>query len=99
MWRPHWGWMFATIVAIGVLQPLKAARTSEGPQPRLALPKVVTEAIMLLGWSGDEVPPIVIVDRKPPDATESVEAWVRFNDDGTAMRVIYVRTDSDVYRE
>ncbi len=54
---------------------------------------------MLLGWSGDAVPPIVMVDNKPPDATEAVEAWVRFNDDGSAMQVIYVRTDTDVYRE
>src|SRR5262245_16457587 len=73
---------------------------SEGPQPLVPqLPRVVTEAIMLLGWSGDEVPPIVMVDRKPSDAAETVEAWVRFNDDGSAMPVIYVRTDTDVYRE
>ncbi len=55
---------------------------------------------MMLGWSGDDVPSIVVVDRKPPDATATVEAWVRFDDEnGRAMPVIYVRTDTDLYRE
>ena len=53
----------------------------------------------LLGWSRDDVPRIVMVDRKTPDATATVEAWVRFADDGAAMPVIYVRTDTDIYRE
>ena len=53
---------------------------------------------MLLGWFGDDVPHIELVDRRPPDANAIAEAWVRFDDDGSAVPIIYVATDSEVYR-
>jgi hypothetical protein len=54
---------------------------------------------MLLGWYGDDLPRIEVVDRKPSDATGFVEGWVRYNEDGSAIPVIYVRTDTKVYRD
>jgi hypothetical protein len=54
---------------------------------------------MLLGWYGDDLPRIEVVDRKPADATGTVEGWVRFNENGSAIPVIYVRADTEVYRD
>ena len=61
-------------------------------------PGPVAEAVTLLGWFGDDVPRIELAARRPPDASPTAEAWVRFNVDGSAMPVIYVATDSSVYR-
>jgi hypothetical protein len=54
---------------------------------------------MLLGWSGNDVPPIMMVSQRPSDGSATAEAWVRFDLGGHAMPVIYVRTDTDVYLE
>jgi hypothetical protein len=98
MGRAQRGWVLAAIVTVRVAQPIQAA--SEGLEAPVAqLPTVIADAIMMLGWYGDDVPSIVVVDRKPPEATATVEAWVRFSENGRAMPVIYVRTDTDLYRD
>ena len=65
--------------------------------PRVRTP--VAEAVTLLGWYGDDVPRIELVAVKPPDASATAEAWVRFNSDGSAVPIIYVAIDSNVYRD
>jgi hypothetical protein len=96
----RFGWGLVTVAAMRVVDPLQAAGARDGHAVvDIQLPSPVTHAIMLLGWSGADVPHIVVVDRKPPDATDTVEAWVRFDTEGQAMPVIYVRTDSDIYRD
>jgi hypothetical protein len=87
-------------VVIGGVGPTAAAQAphSQARGTKVQLPAPLTTAIMLLGWFDDAVPRIEIVGTKPPDATATVEAWVRFNADGSAMPIIYVRTDTDVYR-
>ena len=97
MGRTRWLFVIAAVALI-VAQRLQAACVfSRLVGPDAALPKAVTDAIMLLGWSGDDVPPIVMVAQRPADAGPTAEAWVRFDQDGHAMPVIYVRTDTDVY--
>jgi hypothetical protein len=86
--RARQGWGLAAILAVSVPQ------VTDGQ-----LPKPLTDALTLLGWSGGDVPRIVVVDQRPPDATVSVDAWVRFDTEGRAMPVIYVRTDTDLYRD
>jgi hypothetical protein len=98
MRRAQRGWGLAAIVAMTVAQPL-AATSNRHLGNEGQLPKPLTDAITLLGWSGSDVPRIVVVDRPPPDATVTVEAWVRFDTEGRAMPVIYVRTDTDLYRD
>jgi hypothetical protein len=58
----------------------------------------VADAVMLLGWRGADLPRIELVATRPPDGTETGEGFVRFNEDGSAMPVVYVRTDTEVYR-
>jgi hypothetical protein len=63
------------------------------------LPAPVAEAVRLLGWRGDDVPRIEMVDGRPPDVTATAEAWVRYNGDGSAVPIIYLANDSLVYRD
>src|SRR5262245_25323156 len=63
------------------------------------LPEPIKTAITLLGWSGDDVPPIQLVEGRPPDGAATAQGWVRYNDDGSAMPVVYVRTDTEVYQD
>ena len=93
-------WILVAIAAMRVGDLVQAAGARDGHAVvDIQLPSPLTDAIMLLGWSGTDVPHIVVVDRKPPDATDTVEAWVRFDLEGRAMPIIYVRTDTDVYRD
>ena len=66
---------------------------------RIPLRTPVADAVTLLGWYGDDVPRVELVADKPPDASAMAEAWVRFNGDGSAVPIIYVATDSHVYRD
>ena len=68
--------------------------TREGPMPR-----AVAAAVVLLGWYGEGLPRIEVVAARPPDASPGAEAWVRFNEDGSAVPIIFVATDSHVYRD
>jgi hypothetical protein len=99
MRRAQRGWGLAAIVVMSASQPLAAAARSGLPSDEGQLPKPLTDAITLLGWSGGDVPRIVVVDRPPPDATVTVDAWVRFDTEGRAMPVIYVRTDTNLYHD
>jgi hypothetical protein len=74
----------------GARTPTLAHSQAGGTKAQLPAPLIA--AIMLLGWFGDEVPYIEIVGTKPPNATATAEAWVRFDADGSAMPIIYVRT-------
>ena len=70
-----------------------------GPQSFAdTLSEPVATALRLLGWSGEDVPRIELVAVRPQDASQHAEAWVRFAPDGVAAPVIYVRTDTSVYR-
>jgi hypothetical protein len=62
------------------------------------LPAPVAEAVRLLGWRGDDVR-IEMVDGRSPDSIATAEAWVRYNGDGSAVPIIYLATDSLVYRD
>jgi hypothetical protein len=63
------------------------------------LPEPLATAVMLLGWSGDEVPRIEVVNIGPSDRTTTAEAWVRFDANDHAIPVVYVRSDTEVYRD
>jgi len=70
-----------------------------GPQSFAdTLSEPIATAVRLLGWSGD-VPRIELVAIRPGDASQHAEAWVRFAPDGVAAPIIYVRTDTHVYRD
>jgi hypothetical protein len=59
---------------------------------------VIEQAVLLLGWSGKERPPIETTATRPPDASPLAVAWVR-SADTCAAPLIYVATDSHVYRD
>jgi hypothetical protein len=63
------------------------------------MPEPLAAAVMLLGWSGPDLPRIEIVDGIPTDGTATAEAWVRFDTNGRAIPVIYVRSDTEVYHD
>jgi len=85
--RPVWTIAIATIVAIG------SARI-EATQ----LPEPLASAVMLLGWSREDVPIIDVVRAKPSGGSPTAEAWVDFDGDGRAIPVIHVRSDTENYR-
>src|SRR4029453_12178701 len=61
----RFGWGLVTVAAMRVVDPLQAAGARDGHAVvDIQLPSPVTDAIVLLGWSGADVPPIVVVDRK-----------------------------------
>ena len=62
------------------------------------LPEPLASAVTLLGWSGDDVPRIEVVNARALDRTATAEAWVRFDANGAALPVVYVRSDTEVYR-
>jgi len=62
------------------------------------LPPPLALAVTLLGWFGDDIPQFELAVERPPDATPTAEAWVRYNGDGSAVPIVYVATDSNVYR-
>ena len=62
------------------------------------LPEPLASAVMLLGWSGEDVPNIDVVRSKPSGGTPTVEAWVDFDGNGRAIPVIHVRSDTENYR-
>ena len=70
-------------------------QTGQGAQR----PSPIAAAIMLLGWRGGDVPHIEVVDAKPADASPTVEGWVRFNADGSALPIVYISADTYVYRD
>jgi hypothetical protein len=82
------GWVIAILV-MGLAGRLDAAQ----------MPEPLASAVMLLGWSGAEVPRIEVVGARPTDGTATAEAWVRFETNGQALPVIYVRSDTEVYRD
>jgi len=63
------------------------------------LPKPIRQALMLLGWSPNETPRIEVVTSRPSDASPLAAGWVRFDDGGCAIPVIYVATGGHVYRD
>ena len=63
------------------------------------LPEPLASAVTLLGWFGDDVPRIDVVNSRPLDRTATAEAWVRFDANGEAIPIIYVRSDTAVYRD
>ena len=63
------------------------------------MPEPLASAVMLLGWSGADLPRIEIVDGRPTDGTATAEAWVRFDTHGQALPVIYLRSDTEIYRD
>jgi hypothetical protein len=67
---------------------------NEGP----ATGSVVEQAVLLLGWPRQDVPRVELTANRPPDASPLAAAWVRFADT-SAVPVIYVATDSHVYRD
>src|SRR5262245_4898720 len=81
-------WVIATIVTLGTAR-LGAATL---------LPEPLASAIMLLGWSGEEVPNIDVVRTRPSDRTPTAEAWVDFGSDGRVIPVIHIRADTEIYR-
>ncbi len=64
------------------------------------LPQPLRDAVMLLGWRGEDLPRIEAVRGRPAGGTTTatVEGWVRYDDGHNAFPIIYVRTDTDVYR-
>ena len=42
---------------------------------------------------------IEVLDAKPADASPTVEGWVRFNADGSALPIVYISADTHVYRD
>jgi hypothetical protein len=96
VWR-KWGLTFIAVTLFGD-QSTVAYSTGPRAEDKLLTGPVV-EALRLLGWSGDDVPRIELVATKPPDATATADAFVRFNENGSAMPIVYVRTDTTVYRE
>jgi len=56
-------------------------------------------AVMLLGWSGANLPRIDLVAARPGDASLLAEAWVRFTDDDRIIPIIYICTATTVYRD
>jgi hypothetical protein len=67
---------------------------NEAPAPA----SVVEQAVLLLGWSRHDVPRIELTANRPPDASPLATAWVRLGET-CAVPVIYVATDSHVYRD
>jgi hypothetical protein len=65
----------------------------------LELATPLREAVMLLGWSGEDQPRIELATSRPPDGSSTAAAWVRIPDDGCAVPIIYVATDHYVYRD
>ena len=65
----------------------------------MELPEAVTEAIRLLGWSGDDLPRIQVVDARPRDATPNAQAWIRVDPEGRVVPIIFVLADTEVYRD
>ena len=82
----------ACLIAILVFGGTGGAHAAQLPEP-------LAGAVMLLGWSGDDVPRIEVVSARPPDRTAMAEAWVRFDANGQAIPVVYVRSDTEVYRD
>jgi hypothetical protein len=70
-----------------------------GESQAAQLPEPLASAVMLLGWSGNDVPHIEVVNARPSDRTPTAEAWVRFDANGQAIPVVYVRSDTEVYRD
>ena len=98
MRRISGSWVVAIVTAGVVGQPqTRALHAAALESPRH--PGPVAEAIRLLGWFGDDVPCVELVDRRPRDARATAEAWVRFESDGKAVPINDVATDSSVYRD
>jgi len=81
-------WVIVSIAALGPTR-LGAAQ----------LPEPIATAVMLIGWSGADVPNIDVVSVKTTGRTPTAEAWVDFGSDGRVIPVIHVRPDTQIYRE
>jgi hypothetical protein len=100
-WR-HW--VIAAIVSAWVGgEPRTTSAYTQQPGGKTAvgeeLPEPVSEAIRLLRWSGDDLPRIQVVDARPRDATPNAQAWIRVDPEGRVVPIIFVLTDTEVYRE
>jgi hypothetical protein len=80
------------ILLDAVTTPLypKAAAELQLDPVRLALDQ--------LGWYGDQVPTIELVDARPDGVSTIAHAWTLWNADGTVLPVIYVATYTEIYR-
>ena len=99
------------VLALALL-PLGTQDSSEQPMriterkilaatdPHEPLRQPLRDAVMLLGWRNEDLPRIEAAQGTPAGGTTtmSVEGWVRYDDRGIAFPVIYVRTDTEVYR-
>ena len=80
------------VVLIGIAAASTATAETDLPRP-------IRQALLLLGWLSNETPRIEVVTSRPPDASPLAAAWVRFDDGGCAMPVIYVSAGGHVYRD
>jgi len=91
-----------TVSLSGQTASTKADEIQKPPQTRTrsqTLPEALAAAVTLLGWYGDDVPRFELAEERPPDGTPNAEAWVCLNGDGATVPVIYVASNSSVYRE
>jgi len=84
--------------ALWVAITLMAARIV-GAREDVSVPEPLGSAFMLLGWSGDAVPHVEIVTTRPRYVAATAEAWVRFDSADQPVPTIYLRADTEVYRD
>jgi hypothetical protein len=83
------------IEVTNVHRALDAVRALRPPN----LAKPIARAVMLLGWSDHDVPRVEVVDKRPSDASPTVEAWIRYDPNGQPIPIIYILSNTEVYRD
>jgi len=82
------------VVVLVLASPALAADANTLPDP-------IRRAVDLLRLSSDQVPPIVVVDKRPPELeaiNPNAYAWVELDQEGNPIPPIYVLSTTPIYR-